>query len=139
LQLKQFGTRRIGTRFPPKTTTPLDLKLILNSTTARRLMRKKRKRPLLPKSAISVPTFPLSSRRPATCHTADPVASATLEVDRHGPAHTLPVVAQRLECSVATVRRRIDAGDLVAVQHGRIVRVLETDLQRFILASRKWR
>jgi excisionase family DNA binding protein len=51
----------------------------------------------------------------------------------------LPDVAERLGCSVATIRRRIASDALHAVRHGRILRVLESDLQAFIQASRKWR
>jgi excisionase family DNA binding protein len=44
-------------------------------------------------------------------------------------------VAERLNCSVGTVRRRISAGELLAVKHGRALRVLGSDLQNFIRAS----
>jgi excisionase family DNA binding protein len=54
-------------------------------------------------------------------------------------SHNLPEVSERLGCSLATVRRRIASGALPAFQHGRILRVLEPDLQAFIQASRKWR
>jgi excisionase family DNA binding protein len=54
-------------------------------------------------------------------------------------AHALPTVAERLSCSIATVRRRIAEGSLVAVTHGRVVRVLDDDLEAFIEASRRWR
>jgi hypothetical protein len=51
----------------------------------------------------------------------------------------LPEVRKRLNCSMATVRRRIDTGQLRASQHGRILTVEEGDLAAFIRTSRKWR
>ena len=64
------------------------------------------------------------------------IQSAVVEEDE---AHDLPKVADRLHCSIATVRRRIDSGKLPAIKHGRIFRVLESDLRAFIQANRKWR
>jgi excisionase family DNA binding protein len=51
----------------------------------------------------------------------------------------LPEVAERLDVSVDTVRRRIADGRLKAMRSGRVVRVDERDLQAFIKASRRWR
>lgn len=45
---------------------------------------------------------------------------------------TLPQVADRLGCSTATVKRRIRAGALPAYRDGRLVRVRELDLDRYI-------
>ncbi len=45
---------------------------------------------------------------------------------------TLPQAAARLSCSVATVKRRIRAGTLPTFRDGRIVRVRELDLDRYI-------
>lgn len=45
---------------------------------------------------------------------------------------TLPQVAERLSCSVATVKRRLRAGELPAYRDGRLVRVREQDLGRYI-------
>jgi excisionase family DNA binding protein len=53
--------------------------------------------------------------------------------------HEIPEVSTRLGCSQATTRRRIASGALRAVKHGRILRILEADLQAFIQASRRWR
>lgn len=47
---------------------------------------------------------------------------------------TLPQVAARLSCSVATVKRRIRSGALPAYRDGRLVRVRELDLDRYIAA-----
>lgn len=45
---------------------------------------------------------------------------------------TVPQVAARLGCSVATVKRRIRDGALLAFRDGRLVRVRELDLDRYI-------
>lgn len=45
---------------------------------------------------------------------------------------TLPQVADRLGCSVATVKRRIRDGALLTFRDGRLVRVRELDLDRYI-------
>ncbi len=47
---------------------------------------------------------------------------------------TVPEVAARLSCSVATVKRRIRDGSLPAFRDGRLVRVRESDLARYIAA-----
>lgn len=47
---------------------------------------------------------------------------------------TLRDVATRLSCSVATVKRRIRTGALPAYRDGRLVRVRELDLERYIAA-----
>jgi len=65
--------------------------------------------------------------------------------DRTNPVHsqpcipellTLEQVAECLQVSVKTVRRWIDAGDLVSHRIGRGLRVSEADLQAFIRARR---
>lgn len=48
-------------------------------------------------------------------------------------------VAEILDMSPDTVRRRIADGQLRAVKTGRLVRIDERDLQAFISASRRWR
>jgi len=45
---------------------------------------------------------------------------------------TLGEAAQALACSVATVKRRIAAGELPVVVDGRLRRVSEDDLRRYI-------
>lgn len=45
---------------------------------------------------------------------------------------TLSEVAARMSCSVATVKRRVRSGDLPAMRDGRLVRVRETDLERYV-------
>lgn len=45
---------------------------------------------------------------------------------------TVPQVADRLGCSVATVKRRVRTGELPAYRDGRLVRVRELDLDRYI-------
>ena len=42
-------------------------------------------------------------------------------------------VANELACSVSTVKRRIRGGELPAVVDGRLVRVREADLRRYVL------
>ena len=42
-------------------------------------------------------------------------------------------VAVELDCSVATVKRRVREGALPAFRDGRIVRVRESDLTRYVL------
>jgi len=49
---------------------------------------------------------------------------------------TLEQVSERLQVSVKTVRRWIDAGDLVTHRFGRGLRVSEDDLQVFIRMRR---
>jgi len=65
--------------------------------------------------------------------------------DRTNPVHsqaqlpellTLEQVAEHLQVSVKTVRRWIDAGDLVAHRIGRGLRVSKADLQAFIRLRR---
>ncbi len=59
------------------------------------------------------------------------------------PAHTLPNLltieqtAKVLQVSSKTVRRWIDAGDLIAHRLGRQWRISETDLQTFIRMRRQ--
>jgi excisionase family DNA binding protein len=45
---------------------------------------------------------------------------------------TIKEVANRLKVSIKTVRRLIDAGELVAHRVGRGIRVSETDLENYI-------
>lgn len=47
---------------------------------------------------------------------------------------TLAQVADELGCSVATVKRRIRSGALPAYRDGRLVRIRERDLERYIAA-----
>jgi excisionase family DNA binding protein len=49
---------------------------------------------------------------------------------------TIAEVAERLAVNPRTVRRRIKAGDLVAHQFGRAVRIAEGDLRAFLAAHR---
>jgi excisionase family DNA binding protein len=42
-------------------------------------------------------------------------------------------VAAELSCSTSTVKRRIRTGELPAVFDGRLVRVRESDLRRYVL------
>jgi excisionase family DNA binding protein len=46
---------------------------------------------------------------------------------------TLADVAAALGCSLATVKRRVRAGELPAFRDGRIVRVRACDLDRYVL------
>jgi len=52
------------------------------------------------------------------------------------PLLTLADVAERLQCSTKTVKRRIEAGDLPVIRDGRMVRVHPDDLERYIRARR---
>lgn len=45
---------------------------------------------------------------------------------------TLPRVAELLSCSLATVKRRVAAGELPAYRDGRLVRVRGSDLDRYV-------
>jgi excisionase family DNA binding protein len=49
-----------------------------------------------------------------------------------GSLLTLEEVAGELRCSVPTVRRRIRAGALPTYRDGRLVRVREDDLRRYV-------
>lgn len=51
--------------------------------------------------------------------------------------HTITDVADHLQVSSKTVRRWIDAGDLVAHRFGRQLRISEADLQTFIRSRRE--
>lgn len=90
------------------------------------------------KSAHGGVLTPRSGRGVIAQSRAPPDPAARVEAEDEPPL-TLPEVADRLDCSVATVRRRIAAGKLIAVKHGRIERVLPNDLRNFIRASRTWR
>ena len=48
------------------------------------------------------------------------------------PLLTMQDVAEILNCSLKTVKRRVDAGDLPAIRDGRMVRVHPEDLNRYI-------
>ena len=52
---------------------------------------------------------------------------------------TLEEAAGRLGCSVSTVKRRVQDGALPAFIDGRLVRVREEDLRRFVLERVKRR
>ncbi|MBT3907567.1 MAG: helix-turn-helix domain-containing protein [Rhodospirillales bacterium] len=58
------------------------------------------------------------------------------------PEHSLPTLftleqtAKHLQASTKTIRRWIDAGDLVAHRIGRQLRISEPDLQAFIRTRR---
>jgi len=64
----------------------------------------------------------------------DRISYATIGVPR---LHTITDVADRLQVSSKTVRRWIDAGDLVAHRLGRQLRISEQDLQVFIRSRRE--
>ena len=51
--------------------------------------------------------------------------------------NTLSEVADRLQVSSKTIRRWIEAGDLVAHRFGRQLRISEADLQAFIRMRRE--
>lgn len=44
--------------------------------------------------------------------------------------------AEILGCSVKTIRRRVDAGELATIRDGRLVRVHPDDLDRYIKSRR---
>lgn len=48
---------------------------------------------------------------------------------------TLDEAAGRLGCSTRTLRRRIDGGSLPAFRDGRLVRVRDVDLERYVAAN----
>ena len=50
---------------------------------------------------------------------------------------TLEEAAETLNISLKTLRRRIAAGDLPAIQDGRILRVHPRDLEHYIASRRK--
>jgi excisionase family DNA binding protein len=45
---------------------------------------------------------------------------------------TLEEAAERLGCSVKTVRRRVAAGELPTFRSGRLIRVRDEDLRRYV-------
>lgn len=51
--------------------------------------------------------------------------------------HTIPQTAKRLQVSTKTVRRWIDAGDLIAHRFGRQLRISDPDLMAFIKLRRE--
>jgi excisionase family DNA binding protein len=50
---------------------------------------------------------------------------------------TIAEVAERLCVSTRTVRRWIEAGDLIAHRPGRVVRIAESDLRAFLALHRE--
>ncbi|WP_068115812.1 helix-turn-helix domain-containing protein [Tropicimonas marinistellae] len=50
---------------------------------------------------------------------------------------TLEQAAEILNCSLKTVQRRIESGDLPVIRDGRLVRVHPDDLDRFIRLRRE--
>ena len=54
----------------------------------------------------------------------------------HGQLLDVPAVAHRLDVSEKTVRRLIARGELRAYRVGRLLRVSEEELGRFLAASR---
>jgi excisionase family DNA binding protein len=52
------------------------------------------------------------------------------------PMLTIEQVAQRIGCSTKTVRRRIAAGDVVAVKMVKLVRISERDLASYLNRNR---
>ena len=52
------------------------------------------------------------------------------------PLLTVQETARILGCSVKSVRRRIEAGDLPAIRDGRLLRVHPDDLDRYIRQHR---
>jgi len=53
------------------------------------------------------------------------------------PMLSIKGVAERLDQSTKTIRRRIESGELVAYQLGRRWRIAEADLERFLRDRRK--
>ena len=51
-------------------------------------------------------------------------------------AHTQGLIAEGLNLSQKTLRRRIDEGQLPVIRDGRILRVHPRDLERYISARR---
>lgn len=51
---------------------------------------------------------------------------------------SLSDTAKILGCSLKTIRRRIEAGELVTIRDGRLVRVHPDDLNRYIQNHRSW-
>jgi excisionase family DNA binding protein len=49
---------------------------------------------------------------------------------------SLPEVADRLGCSIRTLRRRIATGELAIIRDGRLIRVRPEDLERYIQQRR---
>lgn len=49
---------------------------------------------------------------------------------------TIDAAAAVLGCSLKTLRRRIEAGDLPVIRDGRLVRVHPQDLARYVAARR---
>jgi excisionase family DNA binding protein len=52
------------------------------------------------------------------------------------PLLDIPAVARRLGVSGKTIRRAIDRGDLPAIRLGRLIRIAEDDLERYVIQHR---
>ena len=52
------------------------------------------------------------------------------------PLLTVAEAAGILKCSLKTIRRRIDGGDLAVVRDGKLIRVRPEDLRRYITSRR---
>ena len=50
--------------------------------------------------------------------------------------HTIKAVAEALDVSVRTIRRRIANGDLIVHRDGGVVRIAESDLRTFLALRR---
>lgn len=59
-----------------------------------------------------------------------------LKTNNHNPLPdrllSLSDTAEILGCSLKTIRRRVDAGELATIRDGRLVRVHPNDLNRYI-------
>jgi excisionase family DNA binding protein len=51
--------------------------------------------------------------------------------------HTIKAVAEALDVSVRTIRRRIANGDLIVHRDGGVVRIAESDLRTFLALRRE--
>jgi len=76
---------------------------------------------------------------PTFSNSAAPARPTRRAVPATNTFHTIAEIADRLHCSVATVRRRIAAGSLRAVHDGRVVRISEADFQAYLRSARKGR
>ncbi len=72
-------------------------------------------------------TTPVPSRPSSRSTSRRPVAASQFS--------TIAEIARRLDCSIATIRRRIGTGALRVVRDGRLVRVAEEDFQQFLHAA----
>jgi excisionase family DNA binding protein len=60
--------------------------------------------------------------------------SATAEPVANDPLHDVDAIARRLNVSTKFVRRRIDGGELEYYQLGRLLRISERQLQKYLAA-----